>query len=170
MLFAAVPRAKPTWVFFWAPVAWALVGYLLTGIRQVRKTGGDGPDSLYLAAILSVVMVVACFFQTPLKPAALGNPIDRGDGYAEERQLLIFILVQLVVSGMMQFYFLGTGQFLQDRGVSGKYISGVMGIAQAVQAAATILLLGLLIEQDRLSVDLGHRRPVLDGALRRRTS
>ena len=53
---------------------------------------------------------------------------------------LIFILVQLVVSGMMQFYFLGTGQFMQDRGISGKNVSAAMGIAQAVQAAATILL------------------------------
>ena len=44
------------WVFLWAPVAWALIGYLLTGMRQVRKTGGDGPDSLYLAAVLSVIM------------------------------------------------------------------------------------------------------------------
>ena len=60
---------------------------------------------------------------------------------------LTFILIQLVVSGMVQFYFLGTGRFLQDRGVQGKYISGVMGIAQAVQAVATILLLGLLIDE-----------------------
>ena len=58
---------------------------------------------------------------------------------------LIFILVQLAVSGMMQFYFLGTGQFMQDRGISGKNVSAVMGIAQAVQAAATILLLDWLI-------------------------
>ena len=58
---------------------------------------------------------------------------------------LIFILAQLAVSGMMQFYFLGTGQFLQDRGVSGKNVSAVMALAQAVQAAATILLLGMLL-------------------------
>ena len=60
---------------------------------------------------------------------------------------LIFILAQLVVSGMMQFYFLGTGQFMQDRGVSGRNVSAAMGIAHAVQAAATILLLGMLLGQ-----------------------
>jgi hypothetical protein len=58
---------------------------------------------------------------------------------------LVFMLVQLVVIGMQQFYFVGTGQFLQDRGVSGKNVSAVMALAQAVQAAATILLLGLLL-------------------------
>ena len=80
---------------------------------------------------------------------------------------LIFILAQLVVSGMMQFYFLGTGQFMQDRGISGKNVSAAMGIAQAVQAAATILLLGLAHRARRIPMDLRHRRPVLDGALRR---
>ena len=50
---------------------------------------------------------------------------------------LIFILVQLAVSGMMQFYFLGTGQFMQDRGINGKNVSALMAFAQAVQAAAT---------------------------------
>ena len=50
-------------VFLWAPVAWALIGYFLTGMRQVRKIGGDGPDALYLAAILSVVMAVVCLIQ-----------------------------------------------------------------------------------------------------------
>ena len=74
MLFRQDP-GEANAVFFWAPVAWALACYLLTGIRQVRKTGGDGPDCLYLAAILSVVMVVVCLFQEPLKPAAAGNPI-----------------------------------------------------------------------------------------------
>lgn len=133
-------------IFFWAPVAWALTCYLLTGIRQVGKSGGDGPDSLYLAALLSVLMVVACFFQKPLGPASQGNPIIGALAMLNNGNYLIFILAQLAVSGMVQFYFLGTGRFLQDRGLAGQNISAVMGIAQAVQAAATILLLGWLIE------------------------
>ena len=148
MLFQQYPDEQvQAWVFFWAPVAWAVTCFLLTGIRQIRKMGGDGPDSLYLAAILSILMVVACLCQEPLKPAALGNPIIEAMGMLKNANYLIFILVQLAVSGMVQFYFLGTGQCLQDRGVEGKYISGIMGIAQAVQAAATFLLLGLLISK-----------------------
>jgi MFS family permease len=133
------------WVWFWAPVSWALVGYFLTGLRQVRKVGGDGPDSLYLAAILSLVMIGACLIQMPTKPAGLDNPIAEALKMFQNSSYLTFMLVQLVVIGMQQFYFVGTGQFLQDRGVSGKNVSAVMALAQATQAAATILLLGWLL-------------------------
>jgi hypothetical protein len=145
MLLQQYPE-KATWVFFWAPVAWALICYLLTFMRHVRKIGGDGPDCLYLAAVLSAIMVVVCFLQVPLKPAAKGNPIVEALTMLNNHSYLIFILAQLFVSGMVQFYFLGTGRFMQDRGVQGKNISAAMGMAQAVQAAATILLLDLLLK------------------------
>jgi MFS family permease len=146
MLYAQLP-SEDTWIFFWAPVAWALIGYFLTGMRQVRKIGGDGPDCLYLAAILSLCMVGVCLIQMPVAPKAGAgdNPIFSAFGMLANSNYMIFILVQLVVSGMQQFYFLGTGQFMQDRGIKGKNISAAMGMAQAVQAAATLLLLGWLI-------------------------
>jgi MFS family permease len=146
MLLQQLPE-QATWVFLWAPVAWALIGYFLTGLRQVRGTGGDGPDSLYLAGILSLAMAVVAFFQVPLKPVSAGNPLLDSLAMLTNAHYLIFILAQMAVSGMMQFYFLGTGQFLQDRGVSGKNVSAVMAFAQAVQAAATILLLGWLLQE-----------------------
>ena len=145
LVFTQLPE-KATWIFFWAPVAWALTGYLLTGIRQLRKSGGDGPDSLVLAGVLSLVMVAVCLLQTPLKPAAAGNPLVDALGMLSNANYLIFMLVQLVVSGMMQFYFLGSGRFLQDRGVKGKNVSAVMALAQVVQALATIFLLDQLID------------------------
>jgi MFS family permease len=145
MLCQQFPEETWPWVFLWAPVAWALIGYFLTGFRQVQKLGGDGPDALYLAGFLSAIMVVVAFLQQPLLPAAKGNPMSEALGMLGNGSYLLFMLVQLLVSGMMQFYFLGTGQFMQDRGLSGRNVSAVMGIAQAVQAAATILLLGQLI-------------------------
>ncbi|MCC6127517.1 MAG: MFS transporter [Pirellulales bacterium] len=153
LLFINFPDDKATQalVFLWAPVAWALIGYILTGVRQVRKTGGDGPDCLYLAALLSILMVAVCLFQLPSKPESAGNPMGEALKMLTNPNYLVFILIQLVVSGMMQFYFLGTGQFLQDRGVKGKNISAVMGFAQAVQAAATMFLLSLFLQ------DLGFK-------------
>ncbi len=144
MLLTQYPEMA-TWVFLWAPVAWALIGYFLTGYRQARGIGGDGPDSLYLAAILSFVMAAVAFFQIPLKPVSVGNPLFDSLVMLKNPNYLVFILAQLAVAGMMQFYFLGTGPFLQDKGVSGKNVSAVMALAQAVQAAATILLLDRLI-------------------------
>jgi MFS family permease len=163
----SLPISVRALVFLWAPVAWALIGYFLTGMRQFRKLGGDGPDALYLAAILSVAAALVCLIQPATPPqlvAAVGdkvaaNPMVAALDMLANTNYLVFILVQLVVSGMMQFYFLGTGQFLQDRGVSGKNVSAVMAIAQAVQAAATIFLLGLLIDR------AGFRSTFMIGAL-----
>jgi len=145
VLFRHLPE-QATAVFFWAPVAWALIGWFLTGMRQLWKLGGDGPDSLYLAAVLSVLMVVISFLQLPTKPEPVGNPMLEALGMLKNFNYLVFILAQLVVAGMMQFYFLGTGQFMQDRGISGKNISAAMGLAQAMQALATMVALGWLLE------------------------
>jgi MFS family permease len=152
---------KATWVFLWAPVAWAVIGYLLTGLRQLRKATGDGPDGLYLAALLSVLMVVVSFFQVPLKPAAEGNPMLGALAMLKNTNYLIFILAQLVVAGMMQFYFLGTGQFMQDRGISGRNVSGAMGFAQAMQAVATISLLGLFLGKWLLIVGIENSTDIV---------
>jgi nucleoside transporter len=146
LLFTQYPQ-EATKVFLWAPIAWALVGYFLTGMRQVLKTSGDGPDFFYVAAFLSILMAVVCVFQLPTKPISAGNPLWEALQMLKNPNYLAFILIQLVVSGMMQFYFLGSGQFLQDRGVNGKNISAVMAIAQAVQALATFYLLDMLIEK-----------------------
>ncbi|MEN6458128.1 MAG: MFS transporter [Thermoguttaceae bacterium] len=143
------------WIWLWAPVAWALTGYFLTGMRQVRKVGGDGADSLYLASILSIATALICLIQPATLPEQVAttsaatvasNPMVAAVRMLENSNYLIFMLAQLVVSGMMQFYFLGTGQFMQDRGIKGKNVSAAMGMAQAVQAAATILLLQRIVD------------------------
>jgi MFS family permease len=143
-LFAQYPE-KATSVFFWAPVAWALIGYFLTGLRHARRSGGDGPDSLYVAAVLSALMVVVCYLQKALPPSSQGNPMMEALAMLGNTNYLVFMVAALVVSGMVQFYFLGTGQFLQDRGMQGKNVSAIMAFAQAVQALATIYLLDPLI-------------------------
>jgi nucleoside transporter len=158
ILFTQYPQ-EATKVFLWAPIAWALIGYFLTGLRQTRKTSGDGPDCLYLASLLSLLMVVACLFQIPTMPASAGNPMVEALAMLKNTNYSAFILIQLVVCGMMQFYFLGSGQFLQDRGVNGKNLSAVMGIAQAVQALATYFLLDWLIDHE------GFQRTFIVGAL-----
>jgi len=59
----------------------------------------------------------------------------------------IFLLISLVVGGTMQFYFLGTGRFLQDMGISGKVISGAVAITQVAQALATWYLLDYCLKK-----------------------
>ena len=134
------------WIFIWAPAAWALIGYFLTGWRWKFKTGEQGRDCLYLAAILSVIMGVGCFFIPNTPPAKSGTaPILQAMGMLTEVNFLIFIVVSMVFFGLMQFYFLGTAQFMQDMGIPSKNVPASMAIAQGVQAIATLLLMTLLL-------------------------
>jgi MFS family permease len=139
--------ANPPNVFIWAPVAWALVGYFLTGLRQVKGTG-NGSDCLYLAALLSLVTAAVCVFLPPTVPqGGQGQPMLEALAMLKNGDYLTFMLVSLAVSGMMQFYFLGSSQFMQDTGISSKNVPGAMAMAQAVQALATLAALGIVYDK-----------------------
>ncbi|MHC4586470.1 MAG: MFS transporter [Planctomycetota bacterium] len=140
------PAVHSKWIFFWAPVSWALIGYGLTGWRWKFKTGEQGRDCLYLAAILSVIMGIGCFFMPDTPPAEAGTaPILQAMGMLTEFNFLIFIVVSMIFFGLMQFYFLGTAQFMQDMGIPARNVPASMAIAQGVQAIATLLLMALLL-------------------------
>ncbi len=147
VLFAHVSDpVTQSWVFIWAPVAWALVGYALTGWRVVRKGEGDGSDCLVFAAVLSVLMAVCCLLLPSTPPAGKGGaPIVDALAMLGQSDFLVFILTSLVISGLMQFYFLGSARFMTDMGISAKAVPATMGIAQAAQALATIVALGALL-------------------------
>ncbi len=149
-----VDAAKSAYIFMWAPIAWALAGYFLTGWRWVFKTGEQGRDCLILAAVLSVVMAVVCGGFLPGTPPASsgGNPLQDALGMLKVPSFLIFFLVSMAAAGMMQFYFLGTAQFMQDNGIAAKNVPAAMAVAQAVQAAATLFLL-----EKFLSSGLGYK-------------
>jgi MFS family permease len=136
------PDTQSGGIFIWAPIAWALVGYFLTGWRWIFRTEGRGRDCLFLAAALSLVMGISCFF-LPQPKAVSGSIVEAARRLLGDADFLVFLGVSMVVAGTMQFYFLGTGQFMQNLGVSGKNVSASMGMAQAVQALATWL--GLMV-------------------------
>jgi len=134
-------------IFIWAPIAWALVGYFLTGWRWLFKTEGQGRDCLFLAAVLSMIMAVSCFFLPETSPAKSGEvPMLAAMEMLTDSNFLIFIVLSMVVAGLMQFYFLGTARFMQDMGIAAKNVPASMAIAQAVQAIATFFALGFLLK------------------------
>ena len=167
------------WIFLWAPVSWALIGYGLTGWRWKFKTGEQGRDCLYLAAILSVIMGIGCFFMPDTPPAEADtastlqgfqtvDPPPAEDGTApilqamsmlKNTNFLIFIIVSMIFFGLMQFYFLGTAQFMQDMGIPASNVPASMAIAQGVQAIATLLLMALLLNS------LGAKWTLVIGAI-----
>jgi nucleoside transporter len=150
ILFANVPDvANQGKVFLWAPVAWAFIGYFLTGWRWIFKTGEKGADCLYLAGALSVIMGIGCFVLLPaMKPSGTSEmPILEAMGLLKDTNFLIFIIVSMIFFALMQFYFLGTAPFMQDMGIPAKNVPASMAIAQAVQAIATFFLMALFIDK-----------------------
>ena len=143
-------------VFIWAPVAWALIGWFLTGWRWIFKTGEQGRDCLYLGAVLALIMGIGCLAFLPADaPASAGEAAGASQGESPiiqvfkmlgEGHFLLFFIVSMIFFGLMQFYFLGTAQFMQDVGIPNKNVPASMGIAQAVQAIATFFLMALFIK------------------------
>ncbi len=155
---AGIKLATQGKVFIWAPIAWALIGWSLTGWRMTRKEQGDGSDCLYFASALSVLMALGCLLLTATPPAAEGLPILDTLRNLGNVNFLLFIVVGMVVAGLMQFYFLGTAQFMQDGGVSSKVVPASMALAQIAQAAATFFLLGYFL------TDIGFKWTLVFGA------
>ncbi|MEI8372809.1 MAG: MFS transporter [Planctomycetota bacterium] len=145
-LFTHAPAASGK-VFIWAPVAWALVGYSLSGWRMLRKAESDGTDAMMLAAVLGLVAAGCCLFLPSTPPANTGgDAIQQAFGMLKQPDFLLFIVTSLCVAGTMQFYFLGSGQYMMNRGISGKAIPGAMAMAQAAQAIATWYALDWAVE------------------------
>ena len=169
ILFANVSDvANQGKVFIWAPIAWALIGWSLTGWRWIFKTGEQGRDCLYLAAILSLVMGVGCLMLLPADaPASAAGtagavagemPIVETFKMLKDGNFLLFFVVSMIFFGLMQFYFLGTAQFMQDMGIPNKNVPASMGIAQAVQAIATFFLMALFMDK------LGYKWTLIVGS------
>jgi nucleoside transporter len=146
-LFANVTDAA--WqgrVFMWAPIAWAIAGYFLTGWRWTFKTAEKGRDCLFLAAALSVIMAACCLGLPATPPAGVGEaPIFKAMTMLQNTNFLVFMVVSLVAGGLMQFYFLGSARFMMDTGIPGRNVPAAMAIAQVVQALATYYLLNKFI-------------------------
>jgi nucleoside transporter len=160
VLFANVTDAG--WqgrVFMWAPIAWAIAGYFLTGWRWVFKTAEKGRDCLFLAAVLSLIMAASSLALPATPPGGAGEaPIFKAMAMLRETDFLVFMIASLVVTGLMQFYFLASARFMTDIGIPAKNVPATMAIAQAVQAVATFYLLNRFIES------LGYKWTLTIGA------
>jgi len=161
ILFANVSDvAEQSKVFIWAPIAWAFICWFLTGWRWVFKTGEKGRDCLYLGAILSIIMGIGCLILLPATPPAKtgGVPLFAAFKMLSESNFLLFFIISMIFFGLMQFYFLGTAQFMQDRGIPSKNVPASMGLAQVVQAIATFSALGILLN------GIGYKWTLVAGA------
>ncbi|MHC4157616.1 MAG: MFS transporter [Planctomycetota bacterium] len=145
----AAVNAESAKIFIWAPIAWVLSGLLLTGWRRA-KGSGDGSDCLILGGILSLVMGVFCLTLPHTPPAGTAGdalPFVQAFSMLSDTNFLLFLVLSFVVAGQLQFYFLGTAQYLGDTGVQSKNVPAAMTIAQAAQALVTFFALGYFVNK-----------------------
>jgi predicted MFS family arabinose efflux permease len=128
----------PFRIFIWIPIGWALAGLGLTAWRRRAKQESDGRDCLILASVLSFAMVVCCLF-LPDTPPKIVSFID-ALSLLKNPQFLIFLIVSLLVTMQLQFYYLGTAPFLEAVGVQQKNVPAAMSIAQIAQMGAMAVL------------------------------
>ena len=143
------PESQSPGIFIWAPVAWVLAGWLLTGWRRLARGESQGSDCLVLAGILSLLMGACCFFLPQTPPARSADdalPFVEAFSMLGNPSFLIFLVISLVVAAQLQFYFLGTAQYLTEIGVQTKNVPAVMTLAQAAQAVATCFALAYLLK------------------------
>ena len=135
-------------VFVWGVVGWVLVGWALALWRRV-KGSGEGGDCLVLAALLSLVMGVYCLFLPHTPAPGAEQPLTEALSLLKDPNFLVFLAVGFVLATQLQFYFLGTAQYLGDLGVQNRNIPAVMTIAQGAQVAAMAFM--AFYEKDLLS-------------------
>lgn len=146
----------------WGTIGWIAAGLAVTALRYLDKLKIKGSDALTLAAILSLVMGVFCFFlpHTP-PPESPGNPLAFMEAFKllGNSNFLIFLIISFIVTTELQFYYVPTAPFLEDIGVKHKNVSAVMTLAQAAEIIGMVILLPLLLPK------LGFRWTLVIGVI-----
>jgi nucleoside transporter len=143
------PENQALLVLVWGPIGWTLVGWLLTGWRRWSKTTNDGRDCQILAGIISLLMAGACLLLPHTPPAGSTQgafPFLDALGLLKDTDFLVFILISIVMSALLQFYFMGTAPFLETIGIKQKNVPAAMSVAQIAQIAI-LFVLGWFLEK-----------------------
>lgn len=133
----------------WGTIGWIVAGLGLALWRRCGRLRLHGSDALALAAVVSLVMGVFCFWlpHTP-PPDKPGSPLAFVDALKMlgDANFLIFLIISFVVTTELQFYYVPTAPFLEDIGVKPKNVSAVMTLAQFAEMFAMALFLKMVLK------------------------
>jgi nucleoside transporter len=124
----------------WGTLGWIASGWALTGWRSLEDAGAVAriaPDTLVLAGVLSIAMGLQSLTlpRTPprtegVRPWAFLESLKM----LRDRDFLAFVAITFVVATELEFYYILTAPFLQERiGVSATNVPAVMTIAQLAE-------------------------------------
>ena len=147
--FAHIPNPEVDYfrVRVWGAISWVLSGLALSAWRRAGKRKISGSDGLVMAAVLSLLMGVFCFFLPHTPPAHKADtaiPFVQALSMLSDLNFLVFLVIAFVVSTQLQFYFLGTARFLEDIGTPHAAIPAYMSIAQIAQVVAMAFILPVI--------------------------
>jgi len=124
----------------WGTLGWIASGWLLTGWRSLEDAGTVAPlapDTLVLAGALSIVMGLQSLTLPKTPPRTEGV---RPWAFLEslkmlrDRDFLVFVAITFVVATELEFYYILTAPFLQERiGISATNVPAVMTVAQLAE-------------------------------------
>jgi len=141
-------------------IGWIAAGWGITIWRQVL--GVYFGDCFQLAAALSIVLGLFCFFLPKTPPSREGkNPLAfmEAIGLLRDRVFLVFIIISFIVATELQFYYVLTAPFLKSIGISEENVGGVMTLAQVAEVVVMLVLLPLLLPR------IGLRRSLAIGII-----
>jgi predicted MFS family arabinose efflux permease len=124
----------------WGTLGWIASGWLLTGWRSLEDAGTVAPlaaDTLVLAGVLSIAMGLQSLTLPKTPPRTEGV---RPWAFLEslkmlrDRDFLVFVAITFVVATELEFYYILTAPFLQERiGISATNVPAVMTVAQLAE-------------------------------------
>lgn len=130
----------------WGTLGWIVVGLALWGIRGVWHTEEwtTHSDLLLVTAALSLVTAVYCLClpHTPPRREA-GHPLAFLEALRllKDRNVRVFMVIAFLVTTELQFYYIPTAAFLEDRGVDNSQVTAVMTLAQMAEVLVLMFLL-----------------------------
>jgi nucleoside transporter len=139
----------------WGTIGWIAAGWILAGWRALAKAPDNialKGDTLLLAGVFSLLMGFLSFGlpHTPpqkenTKPWAFLEALKM----FKDRNFLVFAVISFIVATELQFYYVLTSPFLTSAaiGVSQKYVSAVMTIAQIAEIFVMAFMLSLALKK-----------------------
>lgn len=132
-------------------IGWIISGLVLTLLRNrfPTATPHGWSDSLFLAGIMALLLGVFSFSLPHTPPKREGvNPWAFIEAFKllKDKNFAVFVGVSFIVATELQFYYVLTGKFLQDRmGIAPENVPGWMTLAQIAEIVVMAVLLPKLL-------------------------
>ncbi|MBZ0257820.1 MFS transporter, partial [bacterium] len=147
------------WIRVWGTIGWILAGFALSFWLSANP---DGANCIRLSGYASIIMGIFCFFLPSMPPQ---KNAEKPFAFLEALKLLkdptflTFMIISFVVATELMFYYVLTGVFLMDLGLSQDSIPSWMRLAQIAEIISLTVFLPWVLPK------LGIKKAMMIGIL-----